>query len=115
MRRQALDPPTAPPSMQGRRSNGGGSDRGGGGSIRGDRHSNACKIPPSGAGVQVSRSGKVRKISTPSITIAMRNADSCAFQACDCHMVKYSPATTEKPKNQTPNPAVKPATAQAFA
>src|SRR6516225_4903904 len=44
----------------------------------------------------------------------MRNAASCPFQTFDCHMAKYSPATTMKPKNQRPKPTVNPHTAQTF-
>src|SRR5260221_14236639 len=44
----------------------------------------------------------------------MRNAASCPFQIFDCHMAKYSPAITMKPKNQRPKPTVNPATAQTF-
>jgi hypothetical protein len=33
----------------------------------------------------------------------------------DCHIAQYSPATTRKPKNQTPKPTVRPATAQSLA
>ena len=46
--------------------------------------------------------------------MAMRNAASCPFQIFDCHMAKYSPAITMKPKNQRPKPTVNPATAQTF-
>ena len=55
---------------------------------------------------QLSRSGRARKINTPRITIVKRNASSCPFQLRDCHMARYSPATTRKPKNQTANPTV---------
>ena len=47
--------------------------------------------------------------------MTMRNAASCPFQVWDCHMAKYSPATTRKPKNQRPKPTVKPATAKTLA
>ena len=59
-------------------------------------------------------SGKLTKISAPRITVAMRAAASCPFQTFDCHMAKYSPAITMKPKNQRPKPTVNPATAQTF-
>src|SRR5208337_4985016 len=66
-------------------------------------------------GDHLSRSGSTRKISTPRMTIVKRKAASWPFQLRDCHMARYSPATTKKPKNQTPKPTVKPATAQTFA
>src|SRR5580704_3601611 len=76
----------------------------------------ACNLLTTRRGYHTaSRSGRVTKISTPSITMVMRNAASCPFQVCDCHMAKYSPATTRKPENQRPKPAVKPATAQILA
>src|SRR6516164_7466637 len=59
-----------------------------------------------------SPSGKVTKTSTPSISVAIRNAASCPFQSFDCHMAKYSPAININPKNQRPKPTINPATAQ---
>ena len=47
--------------------------------------------------------------------MAMRNAASCPFQTFDCHIAKYSPAITMKPKNQRPKPTVNPTTAQILA
>src|SRR5512132_1053209 len=61
-------------------------------------------------GYSRSLSGKLTKISTPRITVAMRNAASCPFQTLDCHMAKYSPTITMKPKNQRPKQRVNPAT-----
>jgi hypothetical protein len=62
-----------------------------------------------------SSSDKVMKIKPPSMMVAMRNAASWPFHIFDCHMAKYSPATTMKPKNHRPKPSAKPATAHALA
>ena len=42
----------------------------------------------------------------------MRNAASLPFHSFDCHIAKYSPAMTMKPKNQRAKPTINPATAQ---
>src|SRR6516225_9620765 len=62
-----------------------------------------------------SPSGRLTKTNAASIVPAMRKAASCAFQSFDCHMAKYSPPITTKPKNHRQKPSVNPATAQSFA
>ena len=44
-----------------------------------------------------------------------RKAACWPFQVRDCHIAQYSPATTRNPKNQTPKPTVRPATAHSLA
>ena len=44
--------------------------------------------------------------------MVMRNAASWPFHSFDCHIAKYSPAMTMKPRNQRAKPTVNPATAQ---
>src|SRR5271169_6794006 len=70
---------------------------------------------PAGAHHSRSPSARLTKIRTPRITMVKRNAASCPFQVRDCHIAQYSPATTRKPKNQTPKPTVRPATAHSLA
>ena len=59
-----------------------------------------------------SPSGRLTKIRTARITVVMRNAASWPFHSFDCHIAKYSPAMTMKPRNQRAKPTVNPATAQ---
>ena len=59
-----------------------------------------------------SPSGRLTKIRTARITVVMRNAASWPFHSFDCHIAKYSPAMTMKPRNQRAKPKVNPATAQ---
>src|SRR6476619_8029112 len=67
---------------------------------------------PASAHHSRSPSARLTKIRTARITMVKRKAASCPFQVRDCHIAQYSPATTRKPKNQTPKPTVRPATAQ---
>src|SRR6202040_1997728 len=62
-----------------------------------------------------SPSGRLTKTNAASIVVAMRKAASCPFHIFDCHIAKYSPPTTTKPKNHKQNPSVSPATVQSLA
>jgi hypothetical protein len=49
------------------------------------------------------------------MSIAIRNADCCAFHCSDCHIKYHSPPIPIRPRNQRQKPSVSPAMAVPFA